>query len=81
MNRSQLLLDIEHDLNLISKRLHALEDHFEDDGIVAQLTASVYALATKHETAHDLLREVVNRHPQIGADWYERAQRELGHAD
>ena len=81
MDRSHWILDIERDLRLISERLHTLENHFEDDGIIARLTENMYQFATKYEIAHDLLREVIDRHPQLGADWYARAARELGHAE
>ena len=46
---SRLLSDIEHDLNRIAVRLHALEDHFEDDGIIARLAKLVHQLTEKIE--------------------------------
>lgn len=48
-DRSRMLGDIEHDLNLISTRLHALEDHFEDGGVVDQIAQAVHQLAIKIE--------------------------------
>ncbi len=47
MQRSQMLLDIEHDLSLIKDRLNKLEDHFEDDGVIAELKEIAYRLAEK----------------------------------
>ncbi len=47
MQRSQLLLDIEHDLSLIKNRLNKLEDYFEDDGVIAELIEIAYRLAEK----------------------------------
>lgn len=49
-SRSQLLLDIEHDLNRISKRLHALEDHFENDGIIMQIADAIHQLTVEIES-------------------------------
>lgn len=46
---SQWILDIEHDLRIISQRLHMLENHFEDDGLIAQLTEAVHQLTVKIE--------------------------------
>lgn len=51
--RTQLLLDIEHDLSRIKDRLGLLEDHFEDDGLIAQLAEVVHVLATKVEALED----------------------------
>ena len=48
--RSRWILDIERDLRLIADRLHALEDHFEDDGVIAQLAATVHQIALDLET-------------------------------
>lgn len=48
-NRSQLILDIEHDLNVIKNRLNAIEDHFEDDGLIARLAETAHLLAIKLE--------------------------------
>ncbi len=45
--RSQMLLDIEHDLSLIKNRLNTLEDHFEDEGVIAELIEIAYRLAEK----------------------------------
>ena len=45
--RSQWILDIEHDLRLIALRLNALEDHFEDDGLVAEIIQVVRQLALR----------------------------------
>ena len=47
--RSQRMLDIEHDLGLISERLHALEDHFEHDGIIVQLAEAIHRVAVELE--------------------------------
>ena len=49
MDRSQLLLDIEHDLNRISKRLNALEDQFENDGIIVRIAETLHRLAVEME--------------------------------
>ena len=49
INRSQLLLDIEHDLNRISQRLHTLEDHFEHDGVITRIAETLHQLATEVE--------------------------------
>ena len=49
INRSQWILDIERDLRLISERLHTLEDHFEDEGIIARLAETLHTLATELE--------------------------------
>lgn len=49
MSHSQLLLDIEHDLSRIKNRLNALEDHFEDDGIIAQIAAALHTIAVELE--------------------------------
>ena len=49
INRSQLLLDIEHDLNRISQRLNTLEDHFEDNGIIARIAETLNTLAVELE--------------------------------
>ncbi len=48
-DRSQWILDIERDLRLISKRLHTIEDHFEDDGSFAKLAETVHQIAVKVE--------------------------------
>ncbi len=48
--RSRWILDIERDLRLITDRLHALEDYFEDDGLIARLAATVHQLALDLET-------------------------------
>lgn len=48
-HRSQILLDIEHDLNRIKNRLNALEDHFEQDGMVSQIAQAIHQLAVKIE--------------------------------
>lgn len=47
--RSRWILDIEHDLRQISVRLHTLEDHFEDDGLITQLVETVHQLAVRIE--------------------------------
>ena len=47
--RSQLILDIEHDLNRISQRLNTLEDHFENDGIIARMAEALHKLAVEIE--------------------------------
>ena len=47
--RSRMLLDIEHDLSLIKNRTGAIEDHFEDDGIVAQLSTTLHMIAVEIE--------------------------------
>lgn len=47
--RSRMLLDIEHDLSLIKNRIGAIEDHFEDDGIIAQLSTTLYQIAVEVE--------------------------------
>ncbi len=47
MERSHWILDIEHDLRLISERLHALEDNFENDGIIAEMIEAAQRLAEK----------------------------------
>ncbi len=49
INRSQLLLDIEHDLSRIKNRLNAIEDHFEDDGIITRIAETLRQLATEVE--------------------------------
>ena len=49
MNRSEMLLDIEHDLSRIKNRLNKLEDHFEDDGIIARLAETLHKLAVELE--------------------------------
>ena len=49
MNRSQLLLDIEHDLSRIKDRLGKLEDHFEDDGIIARIAEAMHQIAVELE--------------------------------
>ena len=49
INRSQWILDIEHDLRLISERLNVLEDHFEDDGVIAQLAEVLHKIAAEME--------------------------------
>ena len=49
MQRSQWILDIERDLRLISERLHVLEDHFEDEGIIAQFAEILHQIAIKVE--------------------------------
>ena len=50
--RSQWILDIERDLRLITTRLHTIEDHFEDDGVITQLTEAVHQLAVQVEALH-----------------------------
>lgn len=47
--RSRWILDIERDLRQISARLHTLEDHFEDDGLITQLVETVHQLAVRIE--------------------------------
>lgn len=47
--RSRWILDIEHDLRIISERLHALENHFEDDGLIARLTEALHQIAVEVE--------------------------------
>ena len=47
--RSQRMLQIEHDLGLISERIHALEDHFEHDGIIVQLAEALHKIAVELE--------------------------------
>ena len=49
INRSQWILDIERDLRLINERLHALEDHFEDKGVIAQIAETVHRIAIELE--------------------------------
>mgnify|MGYP001563902556 CR=1 FL=1 len=49
MERSHWILDIEHDLRLISERLHALEDHFDDDVALERIAAKLAALVTEVE--------------------------------
>ena len=53
MSHSQLLLDIEHDLSRIKNRLNALEDHFENDGIIAQIAETLHKLAVELEQLKD----------------------------
>lgn len=47
--RSQMLLDIEHDLSLIKDRLSKLEDHFESDGIIDQIAQTIHRLVVQIE--------------------------------
>lgn len=47
--RSQRLLDIDYDLSRIKNRLNAIEDHFEDDGIIARLAETLHKLAVELE--------------------------------
>ncbi len=47
--RSRLLLDIEHDLSLIKNRIGAIEDHFEDDGIIQTFSETMHLLAVEME--------------------------------
>ena len=49
IKRSQLLLDIEHDLSMIKNRLNALEDHFEDDGVITRIAETLRALVSEVE--------------------------------
>ena len=49
IKRSQLLLDIEHDLSRIKNRLNALEDHFEDDGVIARIDETLRSLVYEVE--------------------------------
>ncbi len=49
INRSQWILDIERDIRLISERVHVLEDHFEDDGLIVQMAETLHKLATELE--------------------------------
>ena len=49
IKRSQLLLDIEHDLSRIKNRLNALEDHFEDDGVIARIDETLRQLVSEVE--------------------------------
>ncbi len=44
MERSHWILDIEYDLRLISERLHALEDHFDDDVALERIEAALALL-------------------------------------
>ena len=52
-NRSQLLLDIEHDMSLIKDRLSRIEDHFEDGGIIERLAETLHKLAVEVEQLKD----------------------------
>ena len=47
--RGRMILDIEHDLNRISQRLNTLEDHFENDGIIARMAEALHKLAVEIE--------------------------------
>ncbi len=47
--RSQMLLEIVHDLSIIQNRLTVLEDQFEDDGLVARIAEAAHMLAVKLE--------------------------------
>ena len=51
--RSRWILDIEHDLSQIKDRLAALEDHFVDGGIIAELAAAIHQIAVKLEALRD----------------------------
>ncbi len=42
--RSRMLLDIEHDLSIIKNRIGAIEDHFEDDGIISTFVTTLHQL-------------------------------------
>ena len=47
--RSQWILDIERDLRLISKRLHAIEDHYDDDVALEKIATALAALVLEVE--------------------------------
>ena len=51
--RSRWILDIEQDLSQIKDRMTALEDHFVDGGIIAELAAALHQIAVKLEALSD----------------------------
>lgn len=43
------LLDLSEEYHRLANRIHKLEDHFDTGGIIEQLSASLYELATRLE--------------------------------
>lgn len=47
--RGERLREVEHDMNLLAKRIHQIEDEFLDVGTVGQLASATHRLAVEVE--------------------------------